>query len=278
MKRSSNQSSSTWFSKLKTALITGASAGFGAEFARQLASRCQKLIRVARRLDRLEALQQELLQQHPGLIVHPLQLDLEAPLEVERLIQWVQEGKHEVTWLINNAGLGDVGELATAEWPRVRPMLTVNMMALTRLTHALLPAMIRVGEGRVLNIGSIAGYLPLPGFAVYAASKAYVNNFSEALYWELHGTGVTVTAVCPGPVQTEFLEVAARTGGRKAFHAPKFVEISAAEVVSQSLRGAEAGKPRVVPGFWIHACSLFFSKLPLCWMRVLYRFKVVSAP
>ena len=106
--------------------------------------------------------------------------------------------------LINNAGLGDLGAFATADPERVDAMMQVNMVALTRLTRALLPAMIAQKRGAILNVSSSASFLPIPNFAVYAATKAYVTSFSEALRSELHGTGVGVTALCPGPVRTEF--------------------------------------------------------------------------
>ncbi len=263
---------------MDTALITGASAGLGTDFARQLSPRCRHLILVARRLDRLESLQAELLVLHPGLRIDCRQVDLQQSAEVESLLQWLREGNLPIDCLVNNAGLGDVGDLASAEWTRIFPMLEVNMVALTRLTYALLPAMVARRKGKIINVGSIAGYLAIPGFAVYAATKAYVNSFSEALHWELQGTGVTVTAVCPGPVSTEFLQVASRGKGRKAFDSPKFVEVSSPEVVRQSLRAALAGKPRTTPGFFIWFGAQLLDILPLWWMRLLYRFKVISAP
>ena len=262
----------------QTALITGASSGLGVDFARQMSPWCRCLILVARRLDKLEGLKKELSSSHPTLLVYCQQLDLRIPEDVENLVRWIEAEKLEVTWLVNNAGLGDINDLASAEWTRVRSMLQVNMFALTQLTYRLLPAMINRGWGRIINVGSIAGYLALPGFAVYAASKAYVNSFSEALFWELDGTGVTVTAVCPGPVHTEFIEVAAPQRHSKTSSTPKFVEISSAEVVRQSLFASKLGRPRVVPGLFIWIGSILLSLMPLRFMRILYRFKLITAP
>src|SRR6202034_803008 len=115
-----------------------------------------------------------------------------------------------VSLLVNNAGVGDHGLFERSDWPRVKAMIDVNIESLTRLTHALLPDLVRAGRGAILNVSSIASLLPIPKMAVYAATKAYVTSFSEALRAELRGTGVSVTAVCPGPVDTEFFAVAER--------------------------------------------------------------------
>ena len=121
--------------------------------------------------------------------------------------------KISIDLLINNAGLGDIGPFATSELQRVKEMLAVNMTALTLLTRLLLPGMIARRRGAILNVSSSAGFLPIAGFAVYAATKAYVTSFSEAIRAELRGTGVVVTSLCPGPVRTEFTEVARRSCG-----------------------------------------------------------------
>ena len=162
-----------------TALITGASAGLGREFARQLAARADTLILVARRSDRLQQLAEELAR--PGLTVRCHVTDLADNAQVEKLVAELAAPGASLDLVINNAGVGDHGLFETSEWPRVRAMLEVNITALTRLTHALLPALVRGGRGAILNVSSIASLLPLPQMAVYAATKAYVTSFSEAI-------------------------------------------------------------------------------------------------
>ena len=151
-----------------TALITGASSGIGAEFARQLAPHARVLVLVARRADRLEALKVEL--ERSGMDVHIHAADLADRAQVERLLAALEESGTRVDFLINNAGLGDHGLFEDSDWKRVQAMLDVNIAALTRLTHALLPGILRSGRGAILNVSSITAYLPMPQMAVYAAS------------------------------------------------------------------------------------------------------------
>ncbi len=186
------------------ALITGASAGIGREFARQLASRARSLVLIARREERLNELRNELRDRNAQLTVHVRVVDLCEKSQIDELIRWLAREKIEIDFLINNAGLGDVGPFATSPPQRNDEMLQVNVAALTHLTRRLLPQMISQKRGAILNVSSSAGFLPIPEFNVYAATKAYVTSFSESLRAELRDTGVTVTALCPGPVHTEF--------------------------------------------------------------------------
>jgi short-subunit dehydrogenase len=231
-----------------TALITGASSGFGAEFVRQLAPRAKCLILAARRRDRLEAMAREVARE--GLTVHCLAVDLSDAAGTEHFLGELEALGVRVDLLINNAGLGDHGLFEASEWPRVKAMVDVNIQALTRVTHALLPGLIQRRRGAILNLSSIASLLPIPQMAVYAATKAYVTSFSEALRAELRGTGVSVSAVCPGPVDTEFFGVAERTGSDGAQAAPALFKTTVAEVVSAGLRAVEEERARVIPG-WI---------------------------
>jgi len=169
------------------ALITGASAGIGREFARQLAGRARSLILVARREERLSELRDELMRNYPGLTVHIRKIDLANLSQAEELIAWLEREKIDVDLLINNAGLGDLGPFATSDPARNEQIMLVNVIALTSLTRGLLPQMIAKKRGAILNVSSSAGFLPIPGFAVYAATKAYVTSFSEALRAELRG-------------------------------------------------------------------------------------------
>ncbi len=253
-----------------TALITGASAGLGAEFARQLASRADTVILVARRIDRLEQFREELSKQAPKLSVHVRGVDLAAGEQVNQLCDWLQSEGLAVDLLINNAGLGDRGPFATSTPDRVTDMLQVNVVALTTLTRALLPAMRQRKRGAILNVSSCASFLPMPGFAVYAATKAYVTSFSEALAAELRGSGITVTALCPGPVHTEFDTVALRPD-EPAQKAPEFTYVPAEEVVRAALAGVERESVIVVPGLVMKIAMLFVRLLPMPVMRAAWR-------
>ena len=194
------------------ALITGASAGIGREFARQLAGRARSMILIARREEQLLELNHELQQQHENLRVHIRKVDLSNLAQLKELMESLDREQVEIDLLVNNAGLGDAGLFATSDPTRNEQMLLVNVVALTSLTRHLLPHMIAKRHGGILNVSSSAGFLPIPGDGVYAATKAYVTSFSEALRAELRGTGVSVCALCPGPVQTEFQEVSRRQG------------------------------------------------------------------
>ncbi|HSP45755.1 MAG TPA: SDR family NAD(P)-dependent oxidoreductase, partial [Chthoniobacterales bacterium] len=163
------------------ALITGASAGIGRELARQLSGRAGSLVLVARRLDRLEELRDELTKKDPKLNVHCRAVDLSHADAVADLCAWLERERIAVDFLVNNAGLGDRGTFSTGDSRRLYEMIAVNVMALTALTRALLPAMIAKKRGAILNVSSSAGFLPIGGLAVYAATKAYVTSFSEGI-------------------------------------------------------------------------------------------------
>jgi short-subunit dehydrogenase len=180
------------------ALITGASAGIGSEFARQLGGRVRSLILIARREQSLNELRDELNQQHPNLTVSVRKIDLADRAQLNELLAWLDHERIDIDLLINNAGVGDSGAFATSNPIRNEQMTLVNVVALTTLTRHLLPRMIAGGRGGILNVSSSAGFLPIPDFAVYAATKAYVTSFSEAL--QRNWTGVSVCALCPGPV------------------------------------------------------------------------------
>jgi uncharacterized protein len=253
------------------ALITGASAGIGREFARQLAGRAQSLILVARREERLSELRDELTGNHPGLTVHIRKIDLANLSQVEELIAWLEREKIDVDLLINNAGLGDLGPFATSDPTRNEEMMLVNMVALTSLTRRLLPQMIAKKRGTILNVSSSAGFLPIPGFAIYAATKAYVTSFSEALRAELRGTGLTVCALCPGPVHTEFQQAAKRPVGRPE-SGPEFVHVPVEQVVRDALAAIEADRPLVIPGFVMKLGMFLVRMTPMPILRWAARF------
>jgi short-subunit dehydrogenase len=198
-------------------------------------------------------------------------VDLCDKSQIDELVQWLQQNKIAIDLLINNAGLGDVGPFATSHLPRNDQMLSVNIVALTTLTRKFLPQMLSQKRGAILNVSSSAGFLPIPEFNVYAATKAYVNSFNEALRAELHGTGVTVTALCPGPVQTEFQERATRPGGKPEY-GPELVHVSVERVVRDALAAVEADRPLVIPGF-IMKLGMFLVRItPMPILRLAWRF------
>jgi uncharacterized protein len=252
------------------ALITGASAGIGREFARQLGGRARSLILIARREQRLSELRNELNRQYPNLAVSFRKIDLADLAQLNELLAWLDHERIDVDLLINNAGLGDSGGLATSNPIRNEQMTFVNIVALTTLTRHLLPRMIARGRGGILNVSSSAGFLPIPGFAVYAATKAYVTSFSEALRAELRGTGVSVCALCPGPVHTEFQEVAKRPGAQPDT-GPEFVFVPVEQVVREALTALDANRPLVIPGFPMKLGMFLVRITPMPVLRMLLR-------
>src|SRR5438552_10152345 len=253
-----------------SAVITGASAGIGREFARQLATRAQRIVLVARRRDRLEELRLELQARNPALQVESQVADLSVLEHVMELGRDLSKDQ-PVDFLINNAGLGDSGSVSTADPRRLNEMIQVNVLALTALTRASLPQMIAQKRGGILNVSSSAGFLPIPGFAVYAATKAYVTSFSEALRAEVRGSGISVCALCPGPVQTEFMAVAAQ-GRPRSETGPELAYVPVEKVVRAGLNGIERDKPLVIPGTIMKIGMTFARLSPTALMRLGWRF------
>jgi short-subunit dehydrogenase len=253
------------------ALITGASAGIGLEFARQLASRATTLILIARRRQRLEGLRSQLAAKNKNLRVEIRPTDLSKHDEIEELLRWLEAEKLIVDLLINNAGLGDLGSFATSSPERNEEMMLVNMVALTRLTRALLPPMIVRKHGAILNVSSSASFLPIANFAIYAATKAYVTSFSEAIFSELRGTGVSVCALCPGPVRTEFNDMVQRPGEARD-RSPEFVYVPVEQVVRDALAAVEADRPLIIPGFLMKVGMFLVRLTPMSILRWASRF------
>jgi uncharacterized protein len=254
-----------------TALITGASAGIGRELARQLATRARALVLVARRKQRLSELRDELRNRNAQLIVHTRAVDLCDKAQIDELVRWLEQSQIEIDFLINNAGLGDYGTVATSDIKRDDRMIQVNIAALTFLTRKLLPRMIERKRGAILNVSSSAGFLPIPGMAVYAASKAFVNSFTEALRAELPtDSGVTVTALCPGPVHTEFGEVAKRPG-REPERGPEFTYVSVEQTAHDALAAIESNKPLIIPGVVMKFAMFLVRITPMPIMRIAAR-------
>ncbi|MDA1006249.1 MAG: SDR family oxidoreductase [Verrucomicrobia bacterium] len=249
-------------------LITGASSGLGAEFARQLAGRSQRMVLVARRKDRMAKLEKELRGIAPGLEVGSIAADLALAEDRVALGRRLEGTAWAPSLLVNNAGLGDYGEFATAEWSKLEAMMQVNMTALTHLTHEFLPQMLEDGDGAIINVSSLSSILPIPDFAVYAASKAYVSSFSEALRIEVRERGVSVLAVCPGPVHTEFGERARRGGEEEENPLREWFFAEAEDVVAESLRALARDQARVYPGWKIALAAAGISLVPLAVLRL----------
>ena len=252
-----------------SAVITGASAGIGREFARQLASRARLLVLVARRRDRLEQLRTDLVARNPALLVNIRETDLS---NLEQTMQLAALLTNEpIDFLINNAGVGDHGTFATADPIHVNEQVLVNVLALTALTRAVLPRMIAQKRGAILNVSSSAGFLPLPGIAAYAATKAYVTSFSEAVRAETRGCGITVTALCPGPVDTEFAEVANRESlGEKPRSG--LMHVAVEKVAQAGLSAIEQDKALIIPGVAMKIVMAITRGLPMSALRVALRF------
>src|SRR5437588_6677131 len=253
-----------------SALITGASAGIGRDFAHQLATRARTLVLVARREERLNELRDELRNRNAELNVHIRVVDLCDKSQINELVRSLEANKIDVDFLINNAGLGDYGSFATSNPERDDQIVRVNVVALTLLTRALLPQMIASKRGAILNVSSSAGFLPIPGMAVYAASKGYANNFSETLRAELRGKGVSVTALCPGPVHTEFGDVAKRPGNEPE-RGPEFVYVSVEKTAHDALAAVEADRPLVIPGFAMKLGMFLVRITPMSILRLAWR-------
>ena len=225
----------------KRALITGASAGIGEGFARQMARQGYDLVLVARRKDRLDALASELSSKH-SISADAVEADLAGEHGLSLVEERLRSGEIEV--LVNNAGFGTTGEFAELSLEREVAELDLNIRAVLRLTHAALAAMVPRKRGAIINVASMAAFQPIPYNATYAASKAFVLHFSEAVHEEVRRHGVTVTCLCPGLVRTEFQQVA----GLDADGIPAISVMSVDAVVRSALSAMRGGRAITVPG------------------------------
>ena len=245
-------------------LVTGASAGLGAEFARAYAAQGRSLLLVARREERLVALARELTRAH-GVDVRHFALDLARPDACARLEAWCDEQGLTIDVLVNNAGAGAQGTFAELERARQLDLLALNVVAATDLAHRFGVRMAARGRGSILNLASTAGFMPGPGMAVYYASKAYVLSLSEALSSEFARHGVRVTALCPGPTETEFRVAAGRPRSRIL----DAVAMQPEPVVAAGMRALERGRPVCVPGLFNTLCCVAVRFLPRAFVRAL---------
>jgi short-subunit dehydrogenase len=241
-------------------ILTGASAGIGAELARVFARHGHTLVLIARRGDRLAELAQDIAQAgHPEPVV--LALDLQQPDMADKVDAELQARGFEPQYVINNAGFGLVGKAHERDRGEQLRMIDLNIRALTDFSLRWVEPLAR-RKGGILNVASVAGFLPGPGSAVYYASKAYVLSFSEALHRELKGKSVRVTALCPGPVKTEFQARAGLTEG----DTPELLAVPAARVAEEGYRGLMAGKRVVVPGFLNKVITVLPRFVPRSWV------------
>jgi len=228
----------------KTALITGASSGIGLELARLFARDGYRLVLVARNRGALRALGDELQAQY-SIDVRISPKDLAHPASPVELYQELQEAGVVLDVLVNNAGFGGRGPFLKTDWNIEAEMMQVNMVALTHLTKIFLPQ-IRAREGKVMNVASVAAFLPGPYMSIYYATKAFVLSFSEAVAEEMSGTGVTVTCLCPGPVETGFQ---ARAGTATTGLSRSRLLVDVVEVARAGYEGMKQGKRLVIPGW-----------------------------
>jgi uncharacterized protein len=240
----------------RVTLITGASSGIGTELARVFASNGHRLALTARRADRLETLAGEIAALG-GTKPIVIPCDLEQPDAGDRIAATLAAADVEVEFVVNNAGFGKFGHAIKIDLSEQLGMVAVNIRAMTDLSLRFSDSLIR-HRGGILNIGSIAGFMPGPGMAVYYASKAYVLSFTEALRGELGPLGVRVTALCPGPVPSEFQ---ARAGFRPGFDSV-ILNVSAANVALAGYRGLMANKRAVMPGLGIKIVPVLLRLFP----------------
>ena len=227
---------------MPTALVTGATAGLGAEFARQLAADDYNLVLVARDTERLEQIAAEL-PAREGATVEVISADLISDEGCSVVAKRIEDHEHPIDLLINNAGFGMYKVFGSAALADEERQLDLNVRAVLRLSHSAVRAMTGRGSGRIVNVSSVSAFVPRGSNATYAASKAWVTMFSEALSVQLKGSGVTVTAICPGFTRTEFHERAEADMS----HVPERMWLSAADVVREGLADAFAGRPVSVP-------------------------------
>jgi short-subunit dehydrogenase len=230
----------------KTALITGASSGIGAAFARALAARSYDLVLVARREERLAALAVELQGRH-AIDAEVLVADLSQPADVERVAQRVA-GLETLELLINNAGFGTIGRFFKVDLAKHLDMIHVHVIASVRLCRAALPGMVARGRGAIVNVASVAAFSPLVGNATYSATKRFLVTFSQSLQMELAGTGIKVQALCPGFTHSGFHDTPEYERFKRS-SIPGFMWMSAEDVVAGSLKALERKRVVYIPGF-----------------------------
>jgi hypothetical protein len=249
-----------------SAIITGASSGLGAEFARQLAPTAKALMLVARREDALKERMAELLQMRPGLAVHLCVADVATDEGRARVLECLRATQMQPNLLINNAGMGDYGAFSVADPAKVRAQVDLNITALLMLTHSVLP-LLQTPAG-ILNVSSLAGNVPMPDVAVYAATKAFVTSFTEALRVELADKDIVVSALCPGPTPTNFSKTAKRDDGTDTDRSGQgALRVLPQIVVAEGLAALTNNKASVFPGLGVKVTATLVRIMPRPVMR-----------
>jgi uncharacterized protein len=246
-----------------TALITGASSGIGEALATCFARDGHRLVLVARSEDKLQALAVQLRAQY-GVVVDVLPADLAAPGAAAALAARLRRKRRPVDVLVNNAGVLEQGAFMQITAARHQQLIDLNVSGLTAMLSAFVPAMVARGHGRVLNVASIAAFQPVPGLASYAATKAYVLSLTESLAEELRGSGVTVSALCPGITATGMLSGAAEHNSRLS-ELPGFLVGDVDEVAAEGYRACLAGEVITVPG-WINLATTVAGRATPKWL------------
>ncbi len=235
-----------------TALVTGASGGLGRAFLEQFAAQGHDLLLVSRRADKMEEIAADLRKRY-GVEATVLATDLSEEAERDQLFERVKQRGLSADVLVNNAGFGTIGELAQADVARLNDEVSLNCAAVAHLSRLFLPSMLSRRKGDIINVASTAAFQPIPTMAVYAATKAFVLSFSQALWQETRGTGVRVTALCPGPTQTDFFEVAGDNSAMANRRTPE-------QAVRSCFTALDRGLPSVTDGRF-NAVQAQFAKL-----------------
>ena len=249
--------------KNTTVLITGASSGMGNEIAKQLAADARQIILVARNIKKLDELTSELNSINPELEVYIKPCDLADKVQLASLIISIKQEQTrqqigDIDILINGAGIVQIGFLNESDFHDIENLIKINVLALSALTHAFLPTMIKNNSGGILNFSSFFGLKILPAYAAYAGSKHFVTGFSDALRAETAGTNVVISTVYPGPVRTPFWDV----DNADIYSPPDFLFISLKQCVTQTLKGFKRAKARIIPGFRVNLLVTFLNVSP----------------
>jgi short-subunit dehydrogenase len=249
--------------KNTTVLITGASSGMGNEIAKRLAADARQIILVARNSQKLDELTSELNIINPALEVHIKLCDLADKNKLAALIITIKQEQSkqqlgDIDILINAAGIAQIGFLKETDFHDIENVIKINVLALSALTHAFLPTMIKNNRGGILNFSSFFGLKILPAYAAYAGSKHFVTGFSDTLRAETTGTNVVISTVYPGPVHSHFWNV----DNADIYRPPGFLFISLKQCVTQTLKGFKRGKARIIPGFRIKLLVAFLNASP----------------
>ncbi len=264
-----------------SAVITGASSGLGAEFASQIAPWANCLVLAARREGALQSTRDAVLAINPGVRVVCVPCDLATSAGRDLLLEHLDVQEVRPNLLINNAGMGDYGTFESAAADRLDAQIQLNVSSLVHLTHALIPRLKASPQqpSGILNVSSLASVLPMPDLAVYAATKAFVSSFSEALAIELAEQNIAVSCVCPGPTPTQFSSTARRDGGADTDRAGQdFLRIPPQKVVADALDALQTGRPCVYPGFGVSIAAPAFRIMPRFLQRAILRRRFARRP